>query len=198
MEIAVIGAGYVGLVTAGGLTYLGHRVRLGEVNTERVEALVAGGVPIYEQGLPDLLHRARERELISFHNSNLEAIDGARFIFLCLPTPEAPDGRADLKYIHGVIEELASQVADDAIFVVKSTVPPGTVAALRKRLADLGSPAHIVSHPEFLREGRAVEDFLEPDRIVIGAYDDTDAELVSDLTAVSMLRSSPPTRLRRR
>lgn len=181
MEIAVIGAGYVGLVTAGGLTSLGHRVRLGEAIAERVEVLAGGGVPIYEQGLPDLLSRAVERDLISYHNSNIDAVDGARFIFLCLPTPEAEDGRADLRFIHAVVDELATEVADDAIFVIKSTVPPGTVAELRKRLADLGSPARIVSHPEFLREGKAVEDFLEPDRIVVGAYEESDADLVADL-----------------
>lgn len=181
MEIAVIGAGYVGLVTAGGLTHLGHNVRLGEANQDRVAMLTNGQVPIFEQGLPDLLSRAAERNLISYHTSNGEAVAGARLIFLCLPTPEGPDGRADLGFIHAVIEELATEVADDSVFVVKSTVPPGTVADLRKRLADLGSPARIVSHPEFLREGRAVEDFLEPDRIVVGAYDETDADLVAAL-----------------
>lgn len=181
MNIAVIGAGYVGLVTAGGLANLGHNVRLGEANPERVALLEGGGVPIYEQGLPDLLGRATERGLISYHSSNVTAAEGARFIFLSLPTPEGPDGRADLKYIYAVIEELATQVEEDAIFVIKSTVPPGTVAGLRKKLADLGSPAHIVSHPEFLREGKAVEDFMEPDRIVVGAYDEEDAAAVASL-----------------
>ncbi len=181
MEIAVIGAGYVGLVTAGGLTHLGHRVRVGEVDEDRVERLKKGEVPIFEHGLPDLLARAMERDLISFHTSNEEAVDGARLVFLCLPTPEGPDGRADLRFIHTVIEELATSVAEGSAFVVKSTVPPGTVAELRKRLADLGSPARIVSHPEFLREGRAVDDFLEPDRIVVGAYDEDDADLVAGL-----------------
>lgn len=181
MDIAVIGAGYVGLVTAGGLTYLGHKVRLGEANEERVALLQNGEVPIYEQGLPDLLTRASERDLISYHASNVDAADGAQFVFLCLPTPESADGRADLRYIHAVVDQLATEVREDTIFVVKSTVPPGTVADLRKRLADLGSAARLVSHPEFLREGRAVEDFLEPDRIVVGAYEDEDAEKVADL-----------------
>lgn len=181
MDIAVIGAGYVGLVTAGGLSSLGHRVRVGEVSKQRVEMLDGGAVPIYEHGLPDLLTRGVERQLISYHHSNVDAVDGARFVFLCLPTPEGEDGRADLGYIHAVVDELATEVADGTLFVVKSTVPPGTVADLRKRLADVGSTAHIVSHPEFLREGRAVEDFLAPDRIVIGAYEAGDADLVADL-----------------
>ena len=181
MDLTIIGAGYVGLVTGAGLAGLGHRVRIGEASAERVATLDQGGVPIYEQGLPDLLTRAVDRDLVSFHTSNRDAVQGARMVFLCLPTPEGEDGRADLSFIHTVIDELANEVADDTLFVIKSTVPPGTVAALRKRLADLGSAARVVSHPEFLREGKAVEDFMEPDRIVIGAYDRADAELVASL-----------------
>ena len=181
MDIAIIGAGYVGLVTGGGLASLGHRVRLGEANTERVELLRNGGMPIYEQGLPDLLSHATGRGLLSFHSSNIEAVHGAGFVFLALPTPEGDDGRADLKYVHAVVDELANEVGEATIFVVKSTVPPGTVSSLRKRLADLGSSARIVSHPEFLREGKAVDDFLGPDRIVVGAWEETDAKAVADL-----------------
>lgn len=181
MNIAIIGAGYVGLVTGGGLAKLGHRVRLGEANEDRVEFLRGGGVPIYEVGLPELLSDAVGSDLMTFHSSNVEAVDGAHFVFLCLPTPEGEDGRADLHYINSVIEELANVVATDAIFVVKSTVPPGTVASLRQKLADLGSRAHVVSHPEFLREGRAVRDFLKPDRIVVGAWDGAEATAVADL-----------------
>ena len=181
MDVAIIGAGYVGLVTAAGLAHIGHRVRVGEASAQRVALLEAGEVPIYEQGLPDLLSRAVERGTLSYSTSNTEAVAGASLVFLCLPTPERPDGRADLEYVHAVIDELASIVDDGTLFVIKSTVPPGTVASLRKRLADLGSGAHIVSHPEFLREGKAVDDFMEPDRIVVGAYDRADAEQVASL-----------------
>jgi UDPglucose 6-dehydrogenase len=181
MDVAIIGAGYVGLVTGAGLANLGHMVRMGEASAQRVAMLERGEVPIYEQGLPDLLARGRERQAISFHESNIEAIDGAEMVFLCLPTPESPDGRADLTFVHSVIDELATEVGAGTLFVIKSTVPPGTAATLRKRLADLGSPARLVSHPEFLREGRAVEDFMEPDRIVVGAYEREDAELVASL-----------------
>ena len=181
MNIAIIGAGYVGLVNAGGLANLGHTIRIGEVDADRVAQLERGEVPIYEQDLPDLLARATERGLISYHTANIEAVDGADLLFLCLPTPEADAGRADLRFIHAVIDELANQVGDDAVFVIKSTVPPGTAASLRKRLADLGSSAGIVSHPEFLREGKAVEDFMDPDRIVVGAYDERAADMVSGL-----------------
>ncbi|MCH7900223.1 MAG: UDP-glucose/GDP-mannose dehydrogenase family protein [Acidobacteria bacterium] len=181
MQVAIIGAGYVGLVTGGGLASLGHRVRLGEADPDRVARLESGDVPIFEQGLPDLLSRGSERELISYHTSNIEAVVGAELVFLCLPTPAGDDGRADLGLINAVVDELANEVADDAIFVIKSTVPPGTVAGLRKRLADLGSSARVVSHPEFLREGKALDDFMKPDRIVVGAYDDEDADAIAGL-----------------
>lgn len=181
MNVAVIGAGYVGLVTAGGLTALGHSVRVGEIDSDRVSLLESGGVPIYEKGLPELLSKAASQELISYHNSNLEAVEGAELVFLCLPTPEGGDGRADVHLIDVVIDELGGAVDNGCLFVVKSTVPPGTTARLRKRLADMGSLAGIVSHPEFLREGKAVEDFMQPDRIVIGAYDSVEAETVSSL-----------------
>lgn len=181
MDVAIIGAGYVGLVTAAGLANIGHNVRIGEVDETRVAMLEAGEMPIYEEGLPDLLAEAAERGAISYHSSNTVAIEGADLIFLCLPTPEGADGRADLSFVHSVIDELANVVADDTLIVIKSTVPPGTVATLRKRLADQGSQARLVSHPEFLREGKAVNDFMQPDRIVVGAYDRADAERVASL-----------------
>lgn len=181
MNIAVIGAGYVGLVTSAGLARLGHTVRLGEANPRRVAALRAGETPIFESGLPELLAEGVASGLISFHESNLDAAAEARMVFLCLPTPEGEQGRADLTFIETVVDELATQVAEGTIFVIKSTVPPGTVAVLRKRLADQGSGARITSHPEFLREGRAVADFLAPDRIVVGAYDRADADTVASL-----------------
>ncbi len=180
-SIAGIGAGYVGLVTGAGLANLGHRVRLGEVNESRVEALRAGVTPIFEEGLPELLSEGVGRGLISFHLSNKEAVADASYVFLCLPTPEGEDGRPDLTYVNEVIDELATAVAEGTIFAVKSTVPPGTVTDLRKRLADRGSAARVVSHPEFLREGRAVSDFLAPDRVVIGAHDPADAAAVAAL-----------------
>jgi UDPglucose 6-dehydrogenase len=181
MDLAIIGAGYVGLVTGSGLAGLGHRVRIGEANQDRVALLQTGGVPIYEEGLPELLADSIGAGLLTFHGSNTEAVAGAKLVFLALPTPEGEDGRADLRFVNAVIDELANEVGEDVMFVVKSTVPPGTVAALRKRLADLGSGARIVSHPEFLREGKAVQDFMSPDRIVVGAWDEADAVTVADL-----------------
>jgi UDPglucose 6-dehydrogenase len=181
MRVSIIGAGYVGLVTGAGLADLGHTVRLGEANADRVASLKRGETPIFEHGLPELIARGTERGLLSFYNSNPEAVAGAELVFLCLPTPEGPDGRADLQFVESVIDELANQLDEGCLFVVKSTVPPGTVASLAKRLADLGSSASVVSHPEFLREGRAVDDFMRPDRIVIGALEDSHGERVAAL-----------------
>src|SRR5690606_30940267 len=120
----------------------------------------SGRVPIYEVGLPELLAEVSDR--MSFHGDNKEAVDGAEFVFLALPTPEGPDGRADLSFIHAVVDELAAVVAPDTLFVVKSTVPPGTVASLSTRLAYRGSAARVVCPPDFLRRGRAVGDCLHP------------------------------------
>jgi UDPglucose 6-dehydrogenase len=178
MNVAIIGGGYVGLVTAAGLAALGHRVRVGEADQARVSLLSAGEVPIFESGLDELMARGRADGLLSFHGSNLEAVEGADFVFLCLPTPSAEDGRADLGFIDSVIEELALAIPAGARFVMKSTVPPGTAVGLQKRLANLGSEAGIVSHPEFLREGSAVNDFMHPDRLVVGAFSPDDARAV--------------------
>lgn len=197
--ISVIGAGYVGLVTAAGLAHLGHRVRVGERSLERVAELERGEVPIYEVGLSDLLEEGRGAGLLSYHTDNVEAVAGTEFVFLCLPTPPDAEGRADLTFVEGVLDELATEVDDDSVFVIKSTVPPGSAARFVKHLAGLGSPARLASHPEFLREGRAVGDFLHPDRIVVGAdapevaagvvdlYPDVPA-VVTDLTSAEMIK----------
>lgn len=181
MNVAVIGGGYVGLVSAAGLAGLGHRVRVGESNQARVAQLLAGEIPIFEQGLDELVEDGRKSGLLSFYGSNHDAVAGADLVFLCLPTPSGADGRADLSYIDTVIDELALSLPAGARFVVKSTVPPGTVVSIQKRLANLGSGAGIVSHPEFLREGSAVRDFMSPDRVVVGAFTPDDAEAVLGL-----------------
>ncbi|HJU51244.1 MAG TPA: UDP-glucose/GDP-mannose dehydrogenase family protein [Acidimicrobiia bacterium] len=181
MQVAVIGAGYVGLVTAAGLASLGHQVALAEADASRLLALESGEVPIYENGLVELVKWGRDAGRLTYHASNPEAVKGAELVLLCLPTPAGGNGRADLSYVRGVIDELALALDPKARFVIKSTVPPGTAVELNKRLANLGSDATVISHPEFLREGSAVHDFLHPDRIVIGAHDEADVKAVASL-----------------
>lgn len=183
MRVAVLGAGYVGLVQTAGLTYLGHEVRLGEPNPQRVDELRARKIPIYEPGLSELLERAFDNGLLSIHTSNRDAVDGADVIFLTLPTPPGANGRADLRIVEAVVDELAPALTDNQLLVTKSTVPVGTADALHARLRSHGCGAGVVSNPEFLAEGSAVDDFMRAERIVIGAFDPSHAAAVADLYA---------------
>ncbi len=183
MNVAVLGAGYVGLVQAAGLTSLGHHVRLGEPSPQRVDELRARKVPIFEPGLGELLERAFDNGLLAVFTSNAEAVEGTDVIFLTLPTPPAGDGSADLRIVESVVDELAPLLTAGQLIVTKSTVPVGTAHALRERLRSVGCEAGVVSNPEFLAEGSAVADFMRAERIVIGAFDDAHADTVGDLYA---------------
>lgn len=181
MQVAVLGAGYVGLVQAGGLTSLGHHVRLGESNPQRVDELRARKIPIYEPGLGELIDRGFENGLLSVHQSNLEAVDGCDVIFLTLPTPPNGDGSADLRIVESVVDELAPVLSAGQLLVTKSTVPVGTAARLRDRLRQRGCAVGVVSNPEFLAEGSAVSDFMRAERIIVGAFETEHADRVADL-----------------
>jgi UDPglucose 6-dehydrogenase len=173
MKIAVIGAGYVGLATAAGLAALGHRVRVGEADSDKVALLNSGRVPLHEAGLDESLRETIDSGRLTFHIDNTEAVSGAEVVMIALPTPPAPDGSADLSYIEGALTDLAHAIAN-CIVITKSTVPVGSAERFSALLEGLGAYVPVVSNPEFLREGSAVSDFLNPDRIVIGT-DDTDA-----------------------
>jgi UDPglucose 6-dehydrogenase len=181
MNVAVLGAGYVGLVQAAGLTSLGHHVRLGESNPQRVDELRARKIPIFEPGLGELIERAFDNHLLTVHESNLDAVNGAQVIFLTLPTPPSSDGSADLQILHDVVDELAPVLGEDQLIVTKSTVPVGTADALRVRLRAVGCLAGVASNPEFLAEGSAVSDFMRAERIVVGAFESEHADLLGDL-----------------
>jgi UDPglucose 6-dehydrogenase len=179
--IGVFGAGYAGLVTGVGFAELGHTVLVRDVVVEKVDSLAAGQAPFHEPGLEELL--ARNRERLRFTLDAAEVARETDFFFICVGTPATYAGDADLSAVWTVLDELP-RVDRRAILVMKSTVPVGTgekvVAALGARgLDNVG----YVSNPEFLSEGSAVRDFLEPDRIVIGAFDDADAEAVEQLHA---------------
>ncbi len=168
-DIAVIGTGYVGLTTGAYLAHLGHNVTCADVIEEKVEALTRGEVPIHEDGLTDMVHEGIKAGRLRFVLGATAAVQDAEFVFLCLPTPQGEDGSADLSYVESVAREISRHVRSDGIVVNKSTVPVGSnlrVAALLDR-----DDVHVVSNPEFLREGQALHDSLNPDRIVIGAHD---------------------------
>lgn len=181
MELAVIGAGYVGLVTGAGLASLGHRVRVGEANRERVELLNQGIMPFFEVDLEGLVAQGMERGLLSFHNDNHEAVRPAKATFLALPTPQAPDGAADTSFLEVALDELAGSFAEDSLVITKSTVPIGSVDRFQRALDASGARVTVLSNPEFLREGTAVADFLRPDRIVIGTKDHQAAEVMIEI-----------------
>jgi UDPglucose 6-dehydrogenase len=181
MNVAVIGAGYVGLATAVGLATLGHSVRVGERDEARVEALRQGKSPIYEPELSSFLQDAVDGGRLVVHTSNTEVVVGAQVVFLAVPTPQGEDGSADTSIVYAVLDEIASHLSPSAIVVLKSTVPVGTVGRVQDVLRELGSDAVAISNPEFLREGSAISDFLHPDRIVIGTSDQRAAETMIEL-----------------
>jgi UDPglucose 6-dehydrogenase len=168
--IGVVGAGWVGLVTAACFAELGHRVVVREIVPEKVESLRRGEVPIHEPQLPELIQRNSER--LIFTTEMGELLDGPRLIFICVQTPPTYSGDADLSAVQRAVEELGEP--DGRALVMKSTVPVGTGRAILRQAPGLA----YVSCPEFLKEGTAVKDFLEPDRVVIGA--DADDEWAAD------------------
>jgi UDPglucose 6-dehydrogenase len=178
-RIAVFGAGYVGLVTGACFAELGHTVMVRDVVPERIAALRRGEVPIYEPGLDELL--AGNRDRIGFTLDVAEAIDGAEFVYVAVGTPPTFSGDADLSAVWTVVDELPA-IDRRIVIAMKSTVPVGTGEKVRHRLDQRGL-GHVgyVSNPEFTAEGTAVKDFMEPDRIVIGAFDEGDGDAVEEL-----------------
>ena len=173
--VGVIGVGWVGLVTAACFAELGHRVIARDILPEKVEALSRGEVAIHEPGLEDLLRRNAER--ITFTTDMSELLEGARLLFVCVDTPPTYSGDADLSRVRAVVEELPE--GSDHVLVMKSTVPAGTGHSIRRDMPELA----YVSCPEFLKEGTAVEDFMQPDRVVIGA-DPGDEEAADAVAAL--------------
>jgi UDPglucose 6-dehydrogenase len=172
--IGVVGVGWVGLVTAGCFAELGHPVFAVDIDAAKIESLRAGGeLPIHEPGLPELIERNRER--LTFTTEIAELLDSCRLLFCCVDTPPTYSGDADLTRVEAVVAELPA--GSEHALVMKSTVPAGTGAAIRRSKPELT----YVSCPEFLKEGSAVSDFLEPDRVVIGA--DPGAEWAADAVA---------------
>ncbi len=197
MQISVIGTGYVGLVTGTCFSDLGNVVLCVDQDHSKIESLTAGKVPFYEPGLTELIHRNFESGRLKFGTSLSDAFKNSDMIFIAVGTPSTSDGQADTSSVFSVVEQLATYLKsskDRKILVTKSTVPVGTGRKIVKLLADKGlsdDRVSVLSNPEFLREGSAIEDFLRPDRIVIGGGNDASVDSLASLYAPLYRLDSP-------
>ena len=192
MKIAVVGTGYVGLVTGTCFAETGNKVVCVDIDKSKVEKLSNGEITIYEPGLEKLFLRNLKEGRLKFTTSIAEGIEGAPIIFLALPTPPGEDGAADLRYVLGVADELGKLMKDYKVIVDKSTVPVGTAQKVHSAVAaHYKGEFDVVSNPEFLREGVAVDDFMKPDRVVIGTGSERARKLMGDLYAPFVRQGNP-------
>ncbi|MDP5171091.1 MAG: UDP-glucose/GDP-mannose dehydrogenase family protein [Bacteroidia bacterium] len=192
MKVAVVGTGYVGLVTGTCFAEAGNDVLCVDNNQEKLAMLRAGKVPIYEPGLETLFERNTKEGRLNFTDSLAEGIKFADIIFLALPTPPTENGSADLKYVLGVAHEIGQLITDYRVVVNKSTVPVGTADKVREAIASQTDVEFdVVSNPEFLREGFAVEDFMKPERIVIGSRSERATEMMKRLYKAFVMSGNP-------
>jgi UDPglucose 6-dehydrogenase len=192
MKIAVVGTGYVGLVTGTCFAETGNTVTCIDIDQNKVDKLKSGKITIYEPGLEQLFERNIKQERLFFTTRLNEGIKDAKVIFLALPTPPGEDGAADLKYILKVADDLGPLMEDYTVIVDKSTVPVGTADKVRERIgAKAKVEFDVVSNPEFLREGVAVEDFMKPERVVIGTTSSKAKKLMEQLYAPYVRQGNP-------
>ena len=177
--IAVIGAGYVGLTTGACFAHLGHKVTCADVVEAKVDSLQRGEIPIHEAGLEELVRAGMDNGNLSFVVDSEKAVRDAEFVYLCVPTPRTAEGPADLRYLTAAVQQISPHLQPGTIVVNKSTVPVGSTLLVEQALGRSDIP--VVSNPEFLREGSAVDDFLHPDRVVIGSDDEAAASHVASL-----------------
>jgi len=192
MRIAVVGTGYVGLVTGTCFAETGNEVVCIDVNAGKIKSLQDGVVPIYEPDLDILFERNTKAGRLKFTTNLSEGIEGAKIIFLALPTPPGEDGSADLKYVLGVANDLGKIIKDYVVVVNKSTVPVGTADKVRAKIAPNAKVAFdVASNPEFLREGVAVEDFMKPERVVVGTKSERAKKLMEELYEPFVRQGNP-------
>jgi UDPglucose 6-dehydrogenase len=196
MNVAIIGTGYVGLVTGTCLADSGNQVVCVDIDPEKIERLGQGNIPIYEPGLSELVVRNAAADRLRFTTDIASAVEGAQFVFLAVGTPmkdgPAGQGAADLSYVWKAVEDFAPHLATETLVVIKSTVPVGTNTRVWKRLKELTGQVHdVASNPEFLKEGSAINDFQYPDRIVVGVRTKEAEGLLADLYG-PLLRTDKP------
>ncbi|MEO6884586.1 MAG: UDP-glucose/GDP-mannose dehydrogenase family protein [Bacteroidia bacterium] len=192
MNIAVIGTGYVGLVTGTCLAETGNNVICVDINEEKVRKMQDGIIPIYEPHLDTFFHRNIKAGRLKFTTNLAEAVASAKIIFLALPTPPGEDGSADLSYILGAANDLGKIISDYKVIVDKSTVPVGTAEKVKKEFSKHSNcDVDIVSNPEFLREGFAVDDFMKPDRVVIGTSSERAKKIMEELYKPYVRQGNP-------
>jgi UDPglucose 6-dehydrogenase len=192
MKIAVVGTGYVGLVTGTCLAESGNDVVCIDKVTEKIESLLRGEIPIYEPGLAELVHRNQKEGRLRFTTNLAEGLSEAEIVFIAVGTPQGDDGGADLSGVWVVGEQIARHLAEPKIIVIKSTVPVGTNAELARRMAKIATvPFQVANNPEFLKEGAAIDDFNKPDRVVVGVRTPQVAERLTALYA-PFLRTDRP------
>ncbi len=192
MKITVVGTGYVGLVTGTCLAETGNHVCCVDIDERKVNKLRNGQITIYEPGLEKLFERNLKEERLSFTTDLKEGLEDSEIVFLALPTPPGEDGSADLKYVLGVADHIGKLLTDYKIIIDKSTVPVGTAEKVHAAIAkNYNGEFDVVSNPEFLREGVAVEDFMKPDRIVIGTTSDRAKALLTELYGPYVRQGNP-------
>jgi UDPglucose 6-dehydrogenase len=192
MKITVVGTGYVGLVTGTCFAETGNSVTCVDIDANKVIKLKSGQITIYEPGLEKLFLRNIKENRLTFTTNLEEAIEHAEIVFLALPTPPGADGSADLKYILGVADHLGKILKSYKVIVNKSTVPVGTVDKVQLAISqNFKGDFDVVSNPEFLREGVAVDDFMKPDRVVIGTKSERAKKIMSDLYAPFVRQGNP-------
>jgi UDPglucose 6-dehydrogenase len=194
MKIAMIGTGYVGLVSGVCFSDFGHDVVCVDKNEDKIAKLQNGEVPIYEPGLDELMARNVEAGRLSFTCDMAAAMEGAEAVFIAVGTPtRRGDGHADLTYVKAAATEIAELIKSYTVVVTKSTVPVGTNRMVKQTISDANPNADfdVASNPEFLREGAAIDDFMRPDRIVVGVQNDRAAEVMADIYRPLYLRDFP-------
>ena len=182
MKISIIGTGYVGLVQGACFADTGNNVICMDVDEKKIRNLKKGTIPIYEPGLDEVVKRNAQNGRLIFSTDLKSAVEKSKIIILCLPTPQSEDGSADLTHVLGVSEKIAGYLNEEKIIISKSTVPVGTVENIRHIFEKKSKYAvEVVSNPEFLKEGAALQDSLKPDRIIIGTRDKKTAEILTEL-----------------